>query len=82
MIELITKLFFKIICDHKLEVQNYHYDVAAFFLACCWSRYPVTLAHHIFVCLQVCSVHIGQVINIWGLTVSPVGEKLRCIGGG
>ena len=75
MIEL-NKIIFQIISDHNLEVQNNHCDAAAFFFACCWSRYPVTLAHHIFVCLQVCSVHIGQVINIWGFTVSPAMKSI------
>ena len=30
-----------------------------------------TLAHHILTVLQEGSVHMGQVISIWGLTVSP-----------
>ena len=31
-------------------------------------KLSVALAHHILAVLQVGSVHIGQVINIWGRT--------------
>ena len=43
---------------------------------CSCSKYPVALAHHILALLHVCSVHIGQVINICGLTVSPA---FKCV---